>query len=381
MSNRFLSNEAQFPQLGIIPYDRRISRLITSVYNRHVALGGRIVDFAGWELPVQYPEGIVAEHKATREQAGLFDVSHMGEILVTGPDALPYLQHLLTNSLSRLSAGRAVYSPMCYEDGGTVDDLIVYPYGADYLVVVNASNTDKDFSHFRAHMGVYDVTVDNVSPQWAQLALQGPQAGTILSKLDGGEAIAALPFFGCGSFALLGLPVFAAATGYTGEPGAEIYLPWDAAGQLWDALLAAGAKPCGLGARDTLRLESALPLYGHELSPDITPLEAGLARFVKFDHDFVGRDALRRCQEQGVPRKLIGLVMNGRAIPRAGYPVLCNGTECGVVTSGGVAPSLGQNIALALVASDTPENGLSVMIRNRPEPAAATALPFYKSKK
>ncbi len=348
----------------------------TPLYDRHVSLGGKIVDFAGWELPVQY-EGIVAEHLNTRQNAGLFDVSHMGELLVSGSDAVSFLQALLTNSLSRLSVGRAVYSPLCYPDGGVVDDLIVYPFHDNYLVVVNASNTDKDFDYIRSRAGGYDVTVDNVSSDWAQLALQGPNARAMLSGIEGGAAIAELPFFGCGFFSLRGVDVFAAATGYTGERGAEIYVPANAVVPIWDALLQAGATPCGLGARDTLRLEAALPLYGHELSADISPLEAGLSRFVKLDHEFVGREALSSQAETGAARKLIGLVMDSRAIPRAGYPVLFDGTVCGNVTSGGVAPSLGKNIALALVSPNTPDGGLSVSIRNRPEPATVTALPFY----
>lgn len=351
----------------------------TPLYDRHAALGGKIVDFAGWELPVQYPAGILAEHRAVREAAGLFDVSHMGEILVSGEGAPPFLQRLLTNNLSRLTMGRAVYSPLCAHDGGVVDDLIVYPYGADYLVVVNASNTDKDFAWFRAEAeGQAGVTVQNVSADWAQLALQGPKAREILAAIGGGVAVD-LPFFGCGTFDIRDTSVFVSATGYTGERGFEIYLPPDRAGEFWDALIEAGAEPCGLGARDTLRMEAALPLYGHELSADISPLEAGLSRFVKFDHDFIGRAALE-AQRDAVPRRLAGLVMRGRAIPRAGYGVTCNGEPCGTVTSGGVSPARGQNIALALVRADAPGDGdFAVVIRGRAEAAGEVALPFYKA--
>jgi aminomethyltransferase len=336
-----------------------------------------MVDFAGWELPVQYPGGIVAEHMAVRQGVGLFDVSHMGELLVAGPEALPFLGRLLTNNLRRLSAGRAVYAPMCHENGGTVDDLIVYPYEGAYLLVVNAANTDKDFAHISALAAGFRVTVRNVSSAWGQLALQGPGAAALLAALPGGGAIAALPFFGCGLFPFLGITVFSSATGYTGGPGFEFYLPVGDAAGVWDILAEAGATPCGLGARDTLRLEGALPLYGHELADDISPLEAGLSRFVKFENDFLGRAALEKQAENGPPRRLVGLVMEGRAVPRAGYAVLFENRVCGTVTSGGVAPALGRNIALALVEAEG-DGPYAVDIRGRAEATRLVPLPFYK---
>ncbi len=342
----------------------------TPLYDRHVALGGRMVDFAGWELPVQYA-GILEEHRAVREGAGLFDVSHMGELLFSGPDARAFLQGCLTNNLARLDTPRAVYSPLCYEHGGTVDDLIVYPRGDTLFVVVNASNTDKDEAFFRERLPGSGVTMENVSKSYAQLALQGPRAKEILSAI-GGEAAVGLPFFGCGEFSLLGNPAFVSSTGYTGERGFEIYLAPEHAGALWDALVSAGAVPCGLGARDTLRLEAALPLYGHELSAEITPPEAGLSRFVKFDHEFLSRAAL----ENNPPRRrLIGLVPEGRGIPRAEYPVLAGDAPCGAVTSGGVTPN--GNLAMALVEAAA-QPPFFIVIRGKAEPAREVELPFLK---
>ena len=346
----------------------------TPLYDCHVAAGGRMVDFAGWELPVQYG-GILEEHNAVRTRAGLFDVSHMGEILVSGVGAYDFLQSLLTNDIARLQAGRAVYAPLCNEQGGTVDDLIVYPYGEDYLVVVNASNTDKDFAWIAAR-APKAILVDNVSAQYAQLALQGPEAHALLTAIGGAEA-AALPFFGCGTFAVSGKTLFISATGYTGEKGFELYLNPEDAPFFWDALVNAGVVPCGLGARDTLRMEAALPLYGHELSETIAPLSAGLARFVKCNHAFVGRDALQTLDASGAYPRLIGLSLQGRAIPRAGYRVFCGHEDVGIVTSGGPSPSTGQKIAMALV-NPSAHGEWFVEIRGKREPAQRVDLPFYK---
>lgn len=348
----------------------------TPLYDEHVKMGGKMVDFAGWELPVQYT-GILEEHRFTRSDAGIFDVSHMGELHVSGAGAGEFLQRMLTNDIGRTAQGRAVYSPMCYEDGGTVDDLIVYPQPDRFFVVVNAANTDKDYEWLAAH-APGDVKVENRSREYAQIALQGPKAGEVMRAVGAEEAAVALPYFGCGFFKLLGKETFITATGYTGERGFEIYLPPENAPALWQALFAAGAKPTGLGARDTLRFEAALPLYGHELSKDITPLEAGLDRFVKLQKpEFTGRNALVEQKEQGLKRRLTGLHVQSRAIARAGCEVTCGGAVCGTVTSGGFCPTLNANMALALV--DTGAQGaFSVSVRGKAEPAQPAPTPFYK---
>jgi aminomethyltransferase len=258
-----------------------------------------------------------------------------------------------------------------------VDDLIVYPYEGAYLLVVNAANIGKDFAHISALAGDFRVTAENVSADWAQLALQGPEAARLAASLPGGQPLAHLPFFGCGVFSFLGISVFASATGYTGGPGLEFYLSPKDAARVWDELTAAGAAPCGLGARDTLRLEGALPLYGHELADGISPLEAGLSKFVKFENSFVGRAALEKEEKNGSPRKLLGLRMTGRGVPRTGYAVSQNGLICGAVTSGGVAPALGRNVALALVAAGS-GGPYTVDIRGKAEETDEVPLPFYK---
>lgn len=331
----------------------------TPLYDEHIALGAKMVDFHGWDMPLQYV-GILAEHRAVRERAGLFDVSHMGEIKVSGTGALGYLQTLLTHDMSRLESKPWAYSPMCSETGGTVDDVIVYNHEDGFLVCVNASNAEKDYNWMLKHAPA-GILVENVSARFAQIAVQGPDAAEVLKKVD------------------LSTVKFKANTGYTGERGCELYLaPEDAPG-LWRELVAAGAEPCGLGARDTLRTEAALPLYGHELAEDIAPLEAGLERFICFyKGDFIGRDALLAERDNPNRRRLIGLTMQGRAIPRPGYDVLGDGKTCGTVTSGGVAPALGQNIAMALVTGEAREYAISV--RGKAEPASLTELPFYRRK-
>ena len=329
----------------------------TPLYEAHLALGARMVDFAGWEMSIQYA-GILEEHRATRTGAGLFDVSHMGELTVEGGGAYDFLQHLLTHDMKRLKEGKWAYSPMCYPDGGTVDDVIVYPRETGFLVCVNASNTDKDFAWI-SEQAPAGVSVSNVSARYAQIALQGPGAAEIAAAVDLSGVILKTP------------------TGYTGERGCELYLAPENAAPLWNRLVAAGAVPCGLGARDTLRTEAALPLYGHEISEKISPYEAGLHRFICFDKpDFIGREALLAQKNNPNTRRLIGLVMQGRAIPRPGYEVVGDGSVCGVVTSGGLAPTVGGQIAMALVTGEAQD--WAVRVRGRDEAAALTDLPFYK---
>ncbi len=358
----------------------------TALYEKHLAAGAKIVDFAGWAMPVQY-EGILAEHAAVRSKAGIFDVSHMGQILVEGPSVLDELQRLVSNDLAGAQAGQAVYSPLCQADGGTLDDLLLYRLSdSSWLLVVNAANTGRDEKWLRDQLPA-TITVTNRTSQMALLAVQGPQAATILQKLTD-QPLEELRFFRfLTDVNLAGAKVLLSRTGYTGEDGFEIYLAAESAGPVWDQILAAGEDsglvPAGLGARDTLRLEAALPLYGQDLALDITPLEAGLGRFVNFKKgDFMGRSALLDQQEKGVLRRRAGLVMTGRGIPRSGYSVYKDGQEIGFITSGSYAPSLQQNLGLALLAADQiqPGSTVEVLIRNKLVAAEIVKLPFYKRK-
>ena len=303
----------------------------TSLYENHIKAGGKIIDFGGWALPVQY-SGIIEEHRRVRSVAGLFDVSHMGEITVKGADAGTFLQYMVTNDISRLKEYRIIYSHMCYPDGGVVDDLLIYKYGDDdYLVIVNAANTQKDFEWMRKNVKGR-VRVQNVSESFAQLALQGPKAETILQKMTG-FALNTLPFFYFKpDVEIGGFSVMVSRSGYTGEDGFEIYAPPEHAPKLWEKILEAGRDeglvPVGLGARDTLRFEAGLPLYGQEISKDITPLEAGLGQFVKLDKDtFIGKDALKKQKENGLKRRLAGFEMTGPGIPRSHFDVQAGGEK------------------------------------------------------
>ncbi|MGI6333768.1 MAG: glycine cleavage system aminomethyltransferase GcvT [Saccharofermentanales bacterium] len=355
----------------------------TPLYDAHLELGAKMMDFAGWRLPMQY-SGIREEHLAVRRSVGLFDVSHMGEILVSGPGAFEFLDYLLTRNMSGTQPGRALYSPMCNEKGGTVDDLLAYPLSEDrYLLVVNAANTAADLAHMRfvakttwAATGKPLPQIDDCSADYAQLALQGPNAKDILSPIIP-ETSQLRPFRFLQPASAPDWLV--SRTGYTGEDGFEIYLPPAQARDLWQKLLAAGATPAGLGARDTLRLEAALPLYGHELSPDISPLDAGLERFVftaKPQPGFVGQEAL---SSVGQSRQLIGLKALGRTIPRQGYPLIQAGKPIGTVTSGGYSPTLERGIALASVETTTTIDGsVLVRIRDKDEPFEVCSLPFVK---
>jgi aminomethyltransferase len=352
----------------------------TPLYSEHRALGARLVDFAGWEMPVQY-EGIKAEHNAVRSHAGLFDVSHMGEAVFRGPDAEEAVQRLVTRDVSRLEEGQAGYSAVCYESGGTVDDVIVYRRPDDFLVVVNASNREKDLEHFRSNTQDLDVEVADESDDWALLALQGPEAADLLQNLTGANLPDLRPFrFVEGEVA--GAKALVSRTGYTGEDGFELYLSPDDAPRVWRELLAAGATPSGLGARDTLRLEAGMCLYGNELDPETTPLEAGIGFAVHLDkeREFIGQEALRREKEEGLRKKLVGFEVEGRGIARHDYPVRVEGETVGHVTSGTLSPTLGKAIGLALVSPEV-EDRFEVVIRERPIEAHTVRLPFYKREK
>jgi aminomethyltransferase len=363
----------------------------TALHDRHVALGAKMVPFAGFEMPIQYG-GILDEHAAVRERAGLFDVSHMGEFRVRGPQALALAQRLVTNDVSKLDEdGRALYAVLCHASGGAVDDLLVYRLAEDdVMLVVNAANIEKDWAHVSAvaaDAGL-DATLSDKSDDWALLALQGPEAFAVFERAAGLD-VSDLPFYRFRQpepGAVFGAErAIVSHTGYTGERGLELYLEPEAAGRAWDALLDAGAEPAGLGARDTLRLEAGYCLYGNELDDETTPLEAGLGWVVKPDAgDFVGRDALARQKADGVPRKLVGLVVEGRGLPRQGYPITDgDGEDVGVVTSGSPSPVLGQGVALGYVPNEerytAPGARLGVRVRSRVLPAVVTRPPFHKA--
>lgn len=360
----------------------------TPLFDVYKNFGGKTIDFGGWELPVQF-SSIKEEHEAVRTKAGLFDVSHMGEIEVKGPDSLLYLQKMMTNDISKLKIGAAQYTAMCYENGGTVDDLLVYKMAEDdYLLVVNASNTEKDFDWLESHLEG-EVTIKNISEKMAQLALQGPLAEEILQRLTGEDLSGIGNFKFQENVTINGKKALVSRTGYTGEDGFEIYCASEDAVELWNTILEVGKEdglvPCGLGARDTLRFEATLALYGQELSADITPYEAGIGFAVKLNKevDFIGKDSLLKQKENSIPRKLVGIEMIERGIPRHGYPVFHGETRVGEVTTGTQSPTLKKNIGLALVDKDFSEIGteLEIEIRGKKVKASIVPTPFYKRAK
>ncbi len=360
----------------------------TALFENHRAAGGRLIDFGGWELPVQYT-GVLDEHTTCRKAVGLFDVSHMGEFLVDGPDSEAFLNYCLTNDVSTLVDGQAQYTVLCQHDGGIVDDLLVYKRSAgSYLVVVNASNVDKDFDWMsKTHREKnFQCSFRNVSSEYTQIAIQGRFAEKTLQKLTRTD-LSKMAYYHFAEGSVLGEAAFIARTGYTGEDGFEVYLAWDKGPALWDALLDAGKefgiKPCGLGARDSLRLEVKFPLYGNELDSQTNPLEAGLGWVTKLGKsDFVGKTALETQKMQGIKKRLVGVKLLGAGIPRQGYKILHpeSGEAIGVITSGTHAPSIGAPIALGYVPNGFEKVGtkLVVEIRNQKVPAEVTPTPFYK---
>ncbi|PTM58470.1 glycine cleavage system aminomethyltransferase GcvT [Desmospora activa] len=346
--------------------------------------GAKLVPFGGWELPVQF-SGIKAEHEAVRTRAGLFDVSHMGEVEIKGNDAFALVQTLTTNDVAKLSPGKVQYTAMCYPDGGTVDDLLVYHRrDGSYLLVLNAANTDKDVEWIEKH-ATGDVTIRNVSDQVAQLALQGPLAEEVLQTCTAVDLSGIAPFRFEEDIVVGGVKALVSRTGYTGEDGFELYLDAKDAPQLWQRILEAGKDygvlPCGLGARDTLRFEARLALYGNELSASISPIEAGIGFAVKPNKgEFIGRDVLAKQKAEGSPRKLVGLEMIERGIPRSYYPVYKDGEEIGEVTSGTQSPTLKKNVGLALVRAEQAEigNEVDVEIRGKRVSAKIVKTPFYQ---
>lgn len=354
---------------------------LTCLHDRHVALGAQMSPFAGFDMPIQY-EGITEEHLAVRNACGVFDVSHMGECLVQGPDAERFINHIFTNDVTGAPAGKIFYGMMVREDGGTVDDLLVYKLADDsFLPVINASNIDKDLAWMRANADGFDVTITDLSDRTGELAVQGPDAEAVLESL--GISCRDLEFYTFHITEWHGERIIVSRTGYTGEDGFEVYGSHALTRDLWEALLDTGrVKPCGLGCRDTLRFEVGLPLYGDELTDDISPLEASLGIFVKLDKpEFIGRDALARQKAEGTARKLVGLEILDRAIARHGAEVLDpDGNVIGTVTTGYRAISVDKSVAMALIDSRwaARDTQLQVRVRRKVFPAVVVPRKFYK---
>ncbi|MBQ5639867.1 MAG: glycine cleavage system aminomethyltransferase GcvT [Bacteroidales bacterium] len=357
----------------------------TCLHECHVELGAKMSPFGGFDMPIQY-SGIIDEHNAVRNDVGVFDVSHMGEIFVSGPDSLKYVNHIFTNDVTNLEEGKILYGMMLYPDGGTVDDLLVYKEfdSEAFLLVVNASNIDKDYAWLLEQTEGFDVVVENRSEEWGQVAVQGPQAEKAVCEVLGYPQAAPLEFYTFCNVEVDGTRVIISRSGYTGEDGFEIYATPELTVKYWNQLLAAGVKPCGLGCRDTLRFEAGLPLYGDELSAEISPVMSGLSMFCKLDKaEFVGKEAIAEQKANGPAQKVIGLEMEGAAVPRAGYPVeLADGTQVGVVTTGYHSISLDKSLAFALVDSQYAALGteLVIRIRKRTFPAVVIKKRFYQTK-
>ena len=356
----------------------------TAFYDIHRTLGAKIVEFGGYEMPVQYT-GIIDEHRRVRESVGIFDVSHMGEVEVCGKDALAFVQKITTNDASKLSEGGVQYSAMCYADGGIVDDLLVYRMGDRFMLVINAANTEKDIAWMKQHVAG-DVQLYDRSDDLSLLAVQGPKALLTLSTLTGAD-IGALPYYHFLRGNLAGVDMIISRTGYTGELGFELYFPSDAATgtRIWDAVMEAGAPfgigPVGLGARDTLRLEMGFCLYGHDIDQSTNPIEAGLGWITKTDKgEFVGRASIMKAKQEGVTRKLVGFALNDRAFPRQGYRINAGGSPTGSVTSGTFSPVLDRGIGMGYVAlaHSKPGATLTVSIRSREIPAEVVQPPFIR---
>ncbi len=355
----------------------------TPLHEEHVALNGKLVPFAGYAMPVQYPTGIVREHNAVREAAGLFDVSHMGEFDVRGPEADAFVRHMITNDTLRMVPGQAQYNVICNPDGYALDDCIVYRFADHWMVVVNAANLDKDRAWFETAAKGYDVAFTDLSDDVGLVALQGPKSQKILAKLTDAD-LDAIRFYHFGPGSVAGKNAIISRTGYTGEDGFELYLDAADTAHVWRELLAAGEAdgliPAGLGARDSLRLEVGYILYGNDLDERRTPLEAGLGWAVKLDgEDFIGRDALKRQKEQGLTEKLVGFVLQEKGFPRQHYEVRYEGEPAGEVTSGVLSHSTGKGVGMAYVPAEAAKPGtrIDVVIRDRAIPAEVVRPPFY----
>ena len=355
----------------------------TCLYSEHIALGAKMSPFAGFMMPIQYTS-ITDEHNAVRNHCGVFDVSHMGEIFISGPDAERFVNHIFTGDIRPMTEGQCQYGMMLYPDGGTVDDLLVYKeYRKNhYLLVVNAANVEKDEKWIRQNCEHFVVNIKNASPSWGQLAVQGPEAEQVLGKVLGAD-LSGIEFYHFVDMHLGSKRAIVSRTGYTGEDGFEVYAAPEAIVRLWKELLAAGVVPCGLGCRDTLRFEAGLPLYGDELSADISPVMAGFSMFCKLDkEEFIGKDAVAVQKAEGTAKKLVGIEIADKAVPRAGYPVLLeDGTQVGVVTTGYHSITLDKSVCFALVDSAYGKLGgsLSIQIHRKVFPGIVVKKRFYQT--
>ncbi len=349
----------------------------TCLYDKHVELGALMSPFGGFEMPIQYA-GIAVEHQAVRGKVGLFDVSHMGEVTVRGKDAERYVQHIFTNDIAGAPVGKIYYGMMCYENGGTVDDLLVYKMGEnDFFLVINAANIDKDWAWMQQHAIGFDIDLQNRSEFYGQIAVQGPESEQVMESVLG-IPCSELTFY---TVKTVG-DVIVSRTGYTGEDGFEVYATPEYIRECWDKLIAAGVQPCGLGCRDTLRFEAGLPLYGDELTEEISPVMAGLSMFVKLDKDFIGRDALLKQKTEGVAKKLVGIELADKAIPRHGYTVLKDGQVIGEVTTGYHTLSTDKSVCMALIDSQYAALGTEVEIQIRKKTFAGKVVKklFYEKR-
>jgi aminomethyltransferase len=357
----------------------------TRLYQEHLALGGRMVSFAGWELPVQYDStGPTVEHRIVREAVGLFDIDHMGQVIVSGPDAEAFLNYIQPFDIRKIDTWAAQYSVLPYADGGLVDDIFLYRQPDCWWVIINASNRLKDVAWMKAHSAGFAVTIEDISDNTYMLAIQGPKAQAVLQRLCSID-LAGVPFHSCAWADVAGVRTLIGATGYTGEYGYELFFPADDAVAMWRRILEEGKPegilPCGLAARDSLRFEPCLPLYGHELSPELNPLGAGLGVFVDFGKgDFVGRDALLKVKLEGPEYKLVGFEMVDRGVARDHYHVLIDGKPGGWVTTGMKSPTSGRFVGMAyvLAAAAVPGTELQIVIRDEPKRAKVVKRPFYK---
>lgn len=351
----------------------------TCLHGRHVAQGALMSPFGGFDMPIQYV-GITEEHNAVRHHVGVFDVSHMGEVRIKGPQAYEYVSHIFVNDVTGAPDGQIFYGMMCREDGGTVDDLLVYKVHDDeYFLVINAANIDKDVAWIKQNAEGYDCTVEDESPYYGEVAIQGPEAEATVEKVLG-LAVKDIPFYNFKTFNVDGEEIIVSRTGYTGEDGFEIYGSHDYTVRVWDKLMEAGVQACGLGCRDTLRFEVGLPLYGDELADDISPIEASLSMFVKLDKpEFIGKEALAKQKAEGVKRRIVGLELEGNAIPRHGYPVEVNGEVVGEITTGYRSISTGKSVAMAMIKKPYDKLGTEVEVRIRKKtfPAKVVKKRFY----
>ncbi len=357
----------------------------TQLYQWHVEHGGRMVPFAGWEMPVQYPTGPIEEHHITRRSAGLFDIDHMGQFTVTGPDAEPYLNRLVTWDVRQMAMHDAHYALMCHDHGGVIDDVFVYKLPDRWFVVVNASNRAKDYDWMQQHAAGFDVTLTDISDETYMVALQGPRAIELLDQLVPVD-MADVPRFTAAETSLDGVPVLIGRTGYTGEDGVEIFFPAEQAVQVWEGILNAGPQhgieiaPIGLAARDSLRFEPGFALYGHEIDDNTSPLEARLGWACVFDKDFIGKEALLQQKSEGLAKKIVGFELTDRGVPREGYTVLnVDGDEIGAVVTGLFAPTVEKYCGHAYVAPEYAKlgTGMQRLVRNKPKAAKGVKRPFY----